>query len=288
MSRPQFGTLFPNTTLLATIGLAYSIIAPVMTVLSLLAFSVYWLAYKYLFLFTYDIPAGHETGGRFFPLAMNHIFIGLYVSQICLTGLFFLARNVDDDPSSIPQGVLMIILIVFTFFCHVLIRNSYAPLTMFVPLSMIDDSSSAEEERLLGGGATYGDHHHRIASSDDQHSNESPHLKHQASHLFQSTVPSSPLTHTEIKEVDEDHHHGHQDLMGGETNETKKASDPNLAVPIRPTLHNSRQSSSGRAEEYYVEQGRTAFLHPAGQSSCFTLLFSDSILFWVCVCVSCI
>ncbi|KAI9612594.1 hypothetical protein H4Q26_007751 [Puccinia striiformis f. sp. tritici PST-130] len=58
------------------IGLAYSITAPIMSILALFAFTVYYLVYKYLFLFVYDVPAAHETGGRFFPLAMNHVFIG--------------------------------------------------------------------------------------------------------------------------------------------------------------------------------------------------------------------
>ncbi|KAI8451639.1 hypothetical protein BY996DRAFT_7281872 [Phakopsora pachyrhizi] len=144
MSRPQFGTLFPNTTLLATLGLAYSIIAPIMSLLALFAFSLHWIVYKYLFLFVFDIPPAHDTGGRFFPLAMNHLFIGLYFSQICLTGLFFLARNSSDDPSSIPQGAIMIVLIIATFFCHILIRNSYTPLTMYVPLNMIEDSNNVK------------------------------------------------------------------------------------------------------------------------------------------------
>ncbi|OAV88063.1 hypothetical protein PTTG_29168 [Puccinia triticina 1-1 BBBD Race 1] len=148
MAQPQFGTLFPNTTLLATIGLAYSITAPIMSILALFAFTIYFVVYKYLFLFVYDVPAAHETGGRFFSLAMNHVFIGLYFSQLCLTGLFFLARDYSDNASSIPQAAMMIVLFVLTCFSHVLIRNSYAPLTMFVPLNMLEEEVISKTKKL--------------------------------------------------------------------------------------------------------------------------------------------
>ncbi|KAG0149122.1 hypothetical protein CROQUDRAFT_74529 [Cronartium quercuum f. sp. fusiforme G11] len=257
MSRPQFGTLFPNTTLLATIGLAYSIIAPVMTILALLAFSVYWLAYKYLFLFTFDIPPAHETGGRFFPLAMNHVFIGLYVSQICLTGLFFLARNSNGEPSSIAEGSLMIILIVVTFFCHLLIRNSYAPLTMFVPLSMIDELRE-EEEKLLG-------------SYEEDHKDHQQHIESVTSH----SNPNSPDSPTSPNSSNANHINQNQENFDQlipkypKQNKSKrpisvKLHSSNSILPaIRPDGLKNRQSSTIRVEDNYVEQGRTAFIHPA-------------------------
>ena len=38
----------------------------------------------------------------------------MYIQQICLAALFFLARNEQDHAAAIPEGALMVVLIVFT------------------------------------------------------------------------------------------------------------------------------------------------------------------------------
>ena len=55
-----------------------------------------------------------DTGGLFFPKAIRHIFVGLYVEQICLAALFILARNEKGEPSAVAEGAFMVVLIVFT------------------------------------------------------------------------------------------------------------------------------------------------------------------------------
>lgn len=72
------------------------------------------MLYKYQFLWQLDQPRSSDTGGLFFPKAIQHIFVGLYLQQICLAALFFLAQNEAGHPSSIGEGALMIVLIVIT------------------------------------------------------------------------------------------------------------------------------------------------------------------------------
>jgi hypothetical protein len=55
-----------------------------------------------------------RLAGLFFPKAMNHIFVGLYIEQICLCTLFFLSRNDQGNPSAVRQGVLMVVLTAIT------------------------------------------------------------------------------------------------------------------------------------------------------------------------------
>lgn len=38
----------------------------------------------------------------------------MYVQEVCLCALFFLARDENDKASSVPQGALMVVLIVLT------------------------------------------------------------------------------------------------------------------------------------------------------------------------------
>jgi hypothetical protein len=110
----QWGTLFPAMTQLVVITLGYSIISPIINGLAFGAFLLFFLLYKYLFTWVNDQPHSSETGGLFFPKAVQHIFVGLYIQQICLCALFFLARDSNDSPSAIPEGALMVVLIVFT------------------------------------------------------------------------------------------------------------------------------------------------------------------------------
>lgn len=45
---------------------------------------------KYLFTFVYDMPKAGETAGRYYFKAIQHFFVGIYIKEICLAGLFFL------------------------------------------------------------------------------------------------------------------------------------------------------------------------------------------------------
>lgn len=62
----------------------------------------------------------------------------MYLQQICLAALFFLARDQDLNASAIPEGALMIVLIAFTAFFHLIINNSYGPLTHYLPLTLAE------------------------------------------------------------------------------------------------------------------------------------------------------
>ncbi|TCD70733.1 hypothetical protein EIP91_002109 [Steccherinum ochraceum] len=136
----NWGTLFPATTLLIVITLAYSIISPIINGLACATFFGFYLLWKYLFLWQVNQPRSSDTGGLFFPKAINHIFVGLYLQQICLAALFFLAQNAAHKPSSIGEGALMIVLIVITIFFHIILTNSYGPLIHNLPLSLADKS----------------------------------------------------------------------------------------------------------------------------------------------------
>ncbi|KAG6900296.1 hypothetical protein C0993_000269 [Termitomyces sp. T159_Od127] len=134
----NWGTTFPNVTLLVVITLGYSIISPIINGLACATFFGFYMVYKYLFLWVYDQPSTSDTGGLFFPKAIQHVFVGLYVQQICLAALFFLARNENRNPSAVPEGALMVVLIILTAGFHAIINNSYGPLLKSLPLSIKD------------------------------------------------------------------------------------------------------------------------------------------------------
>ncbi|PPQ67349.1 hypothetical protein CVT24_011532, partial [Panaeolus cyanescens] len=145
MPSVAWGTLFPSITLLVVITLGYSIISPIINGLACFTFFLFYQLYKYLFLYVYDQPSTQDTGGLFYPKAIQHVFVGLYIQQICLCALFFIARDQNNEPSSIPQGALMVVLIVITAGFHAIINNSYGPLLEALPLSLQNRTYSIDE-----------------------------------------------------------------------------------------------------------------------------------------------
>ncbi|KAJ3491586.1 hypothetical protein NLI96_g589 [Meripilus lineatus] len=134
----QWGTLWPGITLLVVITLSYSVIAPIINGLACASFFLFYLLYKYLFIWQLEQPRSDETGGLFYPKALQHIFVGLYLQQVCLAALFFLAQNDNQKPGAIPEGALMVVLIVITAFFHMILNNSYGPLLHALPLSLAE------------------------------------------------------------------------------------------------------------------------------------------------------
>ncbi|KAI0676509.1 DUF221-domain-containing protein [Trametes maxima] len=170
----SWGTLFPAITLLVVITIAYSIISPVINGLATLTFFLFYHLYKYLFLWQLDGQQTGETGGLFFPRAIQHVFVGLYLQQICLAALFFLAQDQDGNPSAVPEGALMVVLVAFTAFFHIIINNSYGPLTHFLPLTLADmthggagkDTNVAQAAQDLDDQASYKDGKTGTAAGD--------------------------------------------------------------------------------------------------------------------------
>jgi hypothetical protein len=150
-----WGTLFPNTTLLTVIALGYSIIAPIINGFACATFFAFYMLYKYLFLWQYQQDLSTDTGGLFFPKAIQHLFVGLYVQQICLAALFFLAQTSTKTPIAIPEGALMIVLIIFTAFFHIIINNMYDPLKHALPLTMVEKMYNEKEPSIDQDGPSH-------------------------------------------------------------------------------------------------------------------------------------
>ncbi|KAF8326818.1 uncharacterized protein EI90DRAFT_3069169 [Cantharellus anzutake] len=141
----QWGTLFPSVSLIVVITVAYSVISPLINGLACAIFFLLYQTWKYLFLYVLDQPPSTDTGGLFFPKAITHVFVGLYVEQICLAALFFLTQDARNHPSAVPEGALMVVLIVITAGFHIILLDSYAPLFKALPLTLAADRSHQDE-----------------------------------------------------------------------------------------------------------------------------------------------
>ena len=77
----KWGTFFPVYSNLASIGLIYSVISPLILIFNIITFGLFWLVYRYNTL--YVTKFRQDTGGLLFPKAINHTFTGLYFMELC-------------------------------------------------------------------------------------------------------------------------------------------------------------------------------------------------------------
>ncbi len=64
-------------------------------VFNIITFSLFWVVYRYNTLYVTKFRFG--TGGLLYPTAINQLFTGLYVMEICLIGLFLLVRRCNGS-----------------------------------------------------------------------------------------------------------------------------------------------------------------------------------------------
>ncbi|KZS87835.1 DUF221-domain-containing protein [Sistotremastrum niveocremeum HHB9708] len=134
MPNADFGVILPRMSLLATIGIAYSVISPIINALAFASYLLLFLAWKFLLMYVFDQPDELETGGLYFPIVISNLFVGLYIEQICLAALFFLKSG--TGLASLAQGILMVVLLVLTFSAQMLMKNACDPVSTYLPISL--------------------------------------------------------------------------------------------------------------------------------------------------------
>ncbi|CUS12182.1 unnamed protein product [Tuber aestivum] len=158
LAQMKWGTFFPVYTNLACIGIIYSIISPLILVFNICTFSLFWMVYRYNLLYVHNFR--FDTGGLLFPRAVNQLFTGIYVMEICLIGLFFLVRDTEGRVACFPQAIIMIIVTIFTVLYQYTLNSAFGPLLTYLPITLEDDAvlrdeafaKDNERRRLLASG----------------------------------------------------------------------------------------------------------------------------------------
>ncbi len=147
-----WGTVFPIYTLLTTIGewwdhcrvscianvliaITYSIIAPLILGFATIGLYLIYLAYRYNMLYVFN--ATIDTQGLVYPRALQQTTTGVYLSIVCLIGLFAIK-------TAIGPLILMIVYLIFLVLFHFSLNSALDPLLMYLPKSL-----EAEEQSLL-------------------------------------------------------------------------------------------------------------------------------------------
>ncbi|KAL2141895.1 hypothetical protein VTI28DRAFT_1828 [Corynascus sepedonium] len=158
----SWGSFFPVYTNFACIALIYSIVAPLIAIFAIITFSLLWVAHRYNMLYVTRFKT--DTGGVLYPRAINQTFTGLYVMELCLIGLFFLAEDETGTNVCFPQGIIMVVALILTILYQYLLNSSFGPLFRYLPITFEDEAVLRDEAfqraqaRRLGLEAA--DHHH--------------------------------------------------------------------------------------------------------------------------------
>lgn len=96
-----------------------------------------YFVYKYNLIYSYD--ADIDTKGLLYPNALMQLFVGLYLSEVCLIGLFALH-------TALGPLLLMILFLVFTAMIHLSLSNALGPLLNNLPRTLcLQDQSLSED-----------------------------------------------------------------------------------------------------------------------------------------------
>ncbi|KAI9767469.1 MAG: hypothetical protein M1840_005698 [Geoglossum simile] len=144
LPKVRWGTFFPVFTNLACIGLIYSVISPLILIFNITTFGLFWVVYRYNTL--YVTKFRFDTGGLLYPKALNQLFTGLYVMELCLIGLFFLVRDENNKVVCFGQGIIMIVFTVLTVIYQFLVNDAFGPLLRYLPITLEDAAVARDEE----------------------------------------------------------------------------------------------------------------------------------------------
>lgn len=83
-----------------------------------------------------------DTRGENYALALQHMLVGVYISELCLLGLLGVSKK--SGPS-----VLMIILLILTVLYHITTNRVLSPLEEQIPSDLLSSNEEEEETSLL-------------------------------------------------------------------------------------------------------------------------------------------
>jgi hypothetical protein len=113
-------------------------------VFNVLTFGLFWFVYRYNTL--YVTKFRFDTGGLLFPKAINQLFAGIYVMEICLIGMFFLVRDDKGNVACEGQAICMIVVLALTLGYQYFLNEAFDPLFRYLPITLEEEATRRDEE----------------------------------------------------------------------------------------------------------------------------------------------
>lgn len=133
LSAPAWGSEFPKWCNLGVIAITYSGIAPLILGFATVGFCLVYIAYRYNFLYVYETNI--DTKGEAYQKALKQLLTGVFLSEICLIGLFAIstANNTYTAGPLAIMCVMLLITIIFTVTLGTALKHEEARLAYTDP-----------------------------------------------------------------------------------------------------------------------------------------------------------
>lgn len=112
-----------------------------------ITFSLFWVAYRHNYYYVQRNKV--DTHGLLFNNALSQLMTGVYVFEVALMGLFFLAQDIDENLACTSQGIIMAVVLALTIIFHWVMEHHLRPLYEFLPVSLEDSAVDAEQRLTL-------------------------------------------------------------------------------------------------------------------------------------------
>lgn len=130
----RWGSIYPVYSVFASVGLAYCIISPLIAIFVIFILSLLLLYYKYALRYIYSHINESDTKGRLYPVALLHLYTGVYCLECCLIGIFFLLKNDHGVCPMKIQGCIMCVVLLATIFGNITIYARFVKHFSYLPI----------------------------------------------------------------------------------------------------------------------------------------------------------
>lgn len=132
-----WGSEYPKWTNLGVIAISYSCIAPLVLGFATVGFVLLYLMFRYKWLFVLGNQI--DMKGEAYARALKQLMTGVYLSSICLIGLF----AIGTSESAVGAGplVLMIVFLVVAVVFNVIMNFALGPLEQGLPLDLTSNDA---------------------------------------------------------------------------------------------------------------------------------------------------
>ncbi|KAH9878266.1 hypothetical protein J1614_003483 [Plenodomus biglobosus] len=122
LSAPAWGSEFPKWINLGVIAITYSGIAPLVLGFATLGFTLVYIAFRYNFLYVYETNI--DTKGEAYQKALRQLLTGVYLSELCLIGLF--AISTAESPYAAGPLAIMCVMLALTIVFQITMKTALA------------------------------------------------------------------------------------------------------------------------------------------------------------------
>ena len=113
-------------------GIIYSVVSPLILIFNIFAFALFYAVQRYNIL---NVSKSNlDTGGLVYPEALNQLFVGLYVMEIYLIGLFSLVRDGQNRAACPGQAIIMTIVALLTIVYQRIVNQGYQSHFQHLPI----------------------------------------------------------------------------------------------------------------------------------------------------------